>query len=320
VVWVKIERYDNQDALPDVAEDSYLATYMDMTSDGLQKAFENRWIEEVTTTGATGNLNYTRTVPAGDWDYTNSQPAEGNTNYVMAEDVLTVKQGETVKVHVRGHNGSDDIRYCLFKAWLDWDIDYIFNSESGSDEVVWEYGTLNHGAAPYNDGGTTRTQFVTQGVDFTLNVPEDAKPGDSRLRFVACDAWFAGGLNATGGFNKGFALDIPVKIVGNNAHREPQKSYLDYRDQGEPEVIKTTGVDDITFNNNDANVAVTNNGDNTISFTNVEKAWIFTPAGQMVKFVGHAAGNVSIADLANGIYIVKMQNGQVIRSAKLLKK
>jgi hypothetical protein len=186
--------------------------------------------------------------------------------------------------------------------------------------VVWEYGTLNHGAAPYNDGGTTRTQFVTQGVDFTLNVPEDAKPGDSRLRFVACDAWFAGGLNATGGFNKGFALDIPVKIVGNNAHREPQKSYLDYRDQGEPEVIKTTGVDDITFNNNDANVAVTNNGDNTISFTNVEKAWIFTPAGQMVKFVGNAAGNVSIADLANGIYIVKMQNGQVIRSAKLLKK
>jgi hypothetical protein len=211
----------------------------------------------------------------------------------------------------------------MFKAWLDWDIDYIFNSEDGSDELVWSYGTSSYGAGTKDSEGyvvINRDNFDTEGTTFTLNVPTDAVPGETRLRFVACDAWFKGALNATGGFNKGYALDIPVKIQGTNPGRGIQETYLDHRDAGEAEEVNTSGVNDITFDNNDANVAVTNNGDNTISFTNVEKAWIYTTAGQLVKYVGNADGNVSIADLANGIYIVKMQNGQVIRSAKLIKK
>jgi hypothetical protein len=318
VVWLKIDRYANPSELPVTTEDNYLATYMDMTSDGLEKAFTNRWIEEVKTTGATGNLNYSRTVPAGDYDYNAGAPAEGNTNYVMADDVLTVTQGETVNVHIRGHEGSDDIRYCLFKAWLDWDIDYIFDGTG--DEIVWEYGTQNHGAAPYNDGGTTREKFVTDGTDFTINVPADAKPGDSRLRIVACDAWFAGGLNATGGFNKGYALDIPVKILGTNKARDPKPSYLDYRDSGEAESPVLSGVNDISIDGNNGNVGFVNLNDNTIAFNNVDSAWIYNVNGQMVKHIGNVNGNVSIADLASGIYIVKMQNGQIIRSAKLIKK
>jgi hypothetical protein len=314
IVWVKIDRYADQSALPQETEETktWGESYLDLGSDGASTALETRWIEEVTTTGATGNLNYTRTTNAGN-----------QTNYVLAEDVLTVTQGQTVTVKVRGHAGNDDIKYCMFKAWLDWDIDYIFNSEDGSDEVVWTYGTSSYGAGTKDSEGyvvINRDNFDTEGATFTLNVPTDAVPGETRLRFVACDAWFKGALNATGGFNKGYALDIPVKIEGTNPGRGIQETYLDRRDAGEAEEVNTSGVNDITFDNNDANVAVTNNGDNTISFTNVEKAWIYTTAGQLVKYVGNADSNVSIADLANGIYIVKMQNGQVIRSAKLIKK
>lgn len=110
VEWVRIERYSDPDQLPVPKTDKYLPTYMDMSSNGYDAAFQNRWIEELTTTGATGNLNYSRTEPAGAWipaskdedgNTIAAHPADGNTNYVMADDVLTVKQGETVKFHIR---------------------------------------------------------------------------------------------------------------------------------------------------------------------------------------------------------------------------
>lgn len=189
-----------------------MPAYMDPTSNGIENAYKYRWIEEVKTTGATGNINYFRNEPAGAWDAVNDCPAEGNTNYVMAEDVLTVKQGETVQVTVRGHNGEDNIMYCMFKGFIDWDIDYEFNGEN--DELVWNFGSVNYGAGIQTGvDAWDRSKFVTEGRTFTLNVPADAKPGRTRFRIVACDAWFAGGLNATGAFNKGYALDIPIDVV-----------------------------------------------------------------------------------------------------------
>ncbi len=40
----------------------------------------------------------------------------------------------------------------------------------------------------------------------------------------------------------------------------------------------------------------------------------------MVKYVAAPQGAVSVADLASGVYVVKMQNGNVMRSAKIIKK
>lgn len=327
-VWIPIDRYDNPSALPEQKVDLYAASYVDPTSDGLEAAIKNRWIEVVKTTGATGNLDYFCDHAAGAWDPTANDgkggPADGNTNYVMADDVLTVKQGETVEFTVRGHDGSDNIKYCLFKAWIDWDIDHIFNSENGSDEVVWEFGTNNYGAGLKDTYGSVtwnRDLFVTTGRTFTVKVPEDAVPGDSRLRFVACDAWFAGGLNASGGFNKGYALDIPVKIIGTNTPRKPAPSYLDYRDAGDPDA-STSGVEEVVINNaNTSNMsfypAVTSDN---VNFVNVEKAWIYNTNGQMVKHVANADATVNVSNLASGVYVVRMQNGQIVRSGKLIKK
>lgn len=324
VVWIPIERYANPDDLPVISTDLYAGVYVDPTSNGLQNAIEGRWIEDLTTTGATGNLDYHRYEPVGEWDPKANDgaggPAEGNTNTILADDVLTVTQGETVKFHIRGHNHSDGIKYCLFKAFIDWDLDRIFNSEENSDEVVWTFGTINHGASPVNDGGTTRDKFQTEGVDFEVKVPADAAVGTSRLRIVACDAWFAGGLNASGGLNKGFALDIPVVVRGDeNASRKPTPNYLDWRDQGEADEA-ISAIENITLDvesNMGFFPAITSDN---ITFTNVEKAWVYNLAGQMVKFISDAEGTVNVRDLSNGAYVVKMQNGNLVRSSKLIVK
>lgn len=317
VEWIKIERYSDPSALPPVYADLYMPAYMDPTSNGMEAAYKNRWIEEVKTTGATGNIAYYRGEPAGEWDSENECPAEGNTNYVMAEDVLTVKQGETVQVTVRGHNGSDNIKYCMFKGFIDWDIDYEFNGEN--DELVWNFGTVNYGAGIQTGSDAwDRDLFVTQGRTFTLNVPADAKPGRTRFRIVACDAWFAGGLNATGAFNKGYALDIPVDVVSaGNTPREVAPGYKDYRDAGEADDPILASIDNVSVENGVATVSVV---DGTAYFTNAEKAWFYDVNGRTAKFVGDATVPASVADLAAGVYVVKMKNGPVLRSAKVVVK
>lgn len=55
--------------------------------------------------------------------------------------------------------------------------------------------------------------------------------------------------------------------------------------------------------------------DGMLSFTNVEKAWIYTADGRLVSYLPHP---VSVAaPTVPGVYIVKMQHKSVIRSQKL---
>lgn len=329
VEWIRIARYENPDELPQAKSDRYMPTYMDPTSNGQYYAYKYRWIEEVKTTGATKDINYTRTEPAGNWigSKDNGAPEEGNTNYVMAEDVLTVTQGETVQVTIRGHEDKvggeqgkgDGLKYCMFKGFLDWDIDYEFDGTN--DELIWNFGSSNYGAgyqtAGDGHGVINRDDFESKGATFTLKVPADAKPGMSRMRFVACDAWFAGGLNATGAFNKGYGLDIPVEILGDASKaREPKPGYKDYRDAGEAD-SPLAGVGSVAVESEVSKVTVI---DRTAYFTNVDKAWIYEIDGRMVKFVGDASASADLSGLAAGVYVVRMQNGQVIRSSKIVVK
>ncbi|MCM1348808.1 MAG: endo-beta-N-acetylglucosaminidase [Firmicutes bacterium] len=321
VEWIRIERYADPTKLPQPKTDLYMPTYMDPTSNGLENAYKYRWIEELKTTGATGNLNYTRTEPAGTWtgEGETFQPDEDNTNYVMAEDVLTVKQGETVTFHIRGHEdkvASDGIKYCMFKGFIDWDIDYEF--DGSGDELVWNFGTPSYGAGAYNDGGTLRNKFESEGVDFVVNVPANAREGRSRLRIVACDAWFTGGLNATGGFNKGYGLDVPVEIVSaGNEQRQPKPGYKDLRDAGEADEPQLSAIENVTAESGVSTVTVV---DNVAYFTNADKAWFYDANGRMVKFVADAKVSANVGSLATGVYVVKMQNGPVIRAAKVVVK
>ena len=120
-------------------------------------------------------------------DYTANGPAGNETNYVDAtSQELEVAQGATVKVKIKGYEATqikdqsnDDLRYCMGKAWMDFNGDKQFNPENLSDnpnegECVVFFGQVRKGVPAQ----------VQQLNEYTFQIPSDAKPGQSRLRLV----------------------------------------------------------------------------------------------------------------------------------------
>ncbi len=125
-----------------------------------------------------------------------------------------------------------------------------------------------------------------------------------------------------GAIPKGNVLDFDVRILdAGQTPRAASGTYAELQDEGEADDAVQVGVDDITIGDESANMSVYPAvATDVINFTDVEKAWIYNMAGQMVKYVAAPQGAVSVTDLAAGVYVVKMQNGQVVRSAKIVKK
>lgn len=179
-----------------------------------------RFVEKLTTQGATQNIDYSRT------------DSVGGDNYLFAEDnVLKVEQGQEISVYLdaygTGKEGTgdptyDNLQFCFGTGYIDWDLNYQFDASEGSDEVVFSIGTVNKG-----------TPAIASGTTFTFTVPEDAAIGMSRLRIVFSDAWFPH-PGPTGATNKGFSIDFPVEISGTNTPRVPAVSYTAYRDAASP--------------------------------------------------------------------------------------
>lgn len=302
VVWVHVPR---SSGVPEPAvEDKYGKTYLNLESEGVETAQKYRYVSSLVTTGATENLNYTSNAPVG------------GDNYLRVTDQkLKVEQGQKVQVTFAGKtSGSDDgLKWCIGKAYIDWNLNYIF--EPGTDELIMEVGTQNQG-----------TEAIATGYTFTLNVPSDAAVGLSRLRMVFSDAWFAH-PGPTGGTAKGFSIDFDVEVTGSNPGREPEKTYADYRDQGvadEPDGLDVSGIEDVVNGNGNGVSSVSSLyptvATDVIYFNNVDKAWIYTVDGQLVKYVNNNPESVNISDLSSAMYVVKMQKGNVVRSQKMFKK
>lgn len=315
IEWVHIAR--STETLPEASNSQYPPTYINTASDGYQTALKIRFIEELTTTGATQNINYSRT------------DSVGGDNYLFAEDyVLKVEQGQQITLHLDaygngvmnqyepGYNAdtNDNLKYCFGVGYMDWDINSQFDASEGSDEVLFQCGQLNSG-----------TPAIADGIDFTFTVPEDAAVGVTRLRIVFSDAWFPH-PGPTGATQKGFSIDFPVEVSGSNPGREPAVGYADFRDTGvadEPEMNEVSGIENVV-NENGGLSAVSSMyptvTSDMIYFNNVEKAWIYTTDGQLVKFLNNNPESANVSDLSSAVYVVKMQNGQVVRSQKMFKK
>ena len=54
-----------------------------------------------------------------------------------------------------------------------------------------------------------------------------------------------------------------------------------------------------------------------VNFGNVDKAWIYSVDGSLVKVLVNPV-SVSLKDFGNGVYIVKMQSGNNVQSKKLV--
>ena len=298
VEWVEITRAA-QDALPNKEENTYGISQMDPNCEGADIARQQRYVTDFTTTGATENINYHADGPQAD-----------GTQYVNATDmILKVEQGQQVTLTIKCADFSDGLKYCFAGGWMDLDGSGTFQPDPIEDnpaagERLFRVGNIR-AATP---------EFQTTGITHTFTVPADARPGKSRLRIVFSDAWFEGSFLPTGLHAKGFSIDFGVEITGNN---EPRPLPADNHDQGiadEPD-----GLDDVVsiekVNSEISSFYVAND---MINFKNVDNAWIYNVNGGIVKYLTNPS-SVSITDLANGVYIVRMQNNNVIRSGKFIK-
>ena len=311
VVWTEVTRA-NAEQLPELVLNPYTNPELDLDADGYKNAQAIRYVEIFRTKGGSTNINYQANGPTG------------GTNFVDVtsdpNQVLTIGQGETVTLEFKGfeakqkykdgkpnsNGGYDDLRYCFGRGWIDLNGDHRFdpreltvNPKEG--EQLFTIGELRKGVPDQ----------VQKIVTKTFTIPADARIGDTRMRIVFSDAWFKGALKPTGKFNKGFAIDFRVKITGSNKQRPVP---ADTRDQGladEPAGLSTTGVSNVAV----APSQLQQEG-NSLNFANVEKAWIFAADGSLVAALNNPA-NYNLSSLASGVYLVKMQNKNIIRTQKI---
>ncbi len=340
-VWVKVARAA-QNALPEKEEEygNYGISQMDEQCEGADNARNARFLASVTTTGATQNLNYKNDfVPTQKTIDDKEYPIPDGTQYAKALDhKLIVNQGQTVTINLRGFDsnkvvplgiktgegGPDGLRWCFAGGWIDLngsgDFDKPLPVERTASEIAGGKTTTDPEGERLFFAGTLRAgtpEFESaNGVEYTFKIPEDATPGQSRLRIVFSDAWFAGMFNPVGYHAKGFTIDFSVEIQGTN----PGRVVIDTTDKGEadlPEGFEAgteTGVSGVE----DAAVSEAVVAGDVINLNNVEKAWIYTADGRLVEFVKGNPTQVNAAQYAAGTYIVKMQYNNVIRSAKVV--
>ena len=303
--WIAVPRAQ-QSELPEAQEEGYGTVELDNAAAGADVAKRIRYVKKFQTEGGSKNIDYTAEGPAGN-----------ETNYVDAtSQELEVVQGATVKVKIQGYEATqgrdqsnDDLRYCMGKAWMDFNGDKQFNPENLSTnpnegECVVFFGQVRKGVPAQ----------VQQLNEYEFTVPTDAKPGQSRLRLVFCDAWFQGGLTPTGKFNKGFAIDFKVTITGSNAARGAKADTHDKGVADEPELLEGGSTNIISANVGGASQLTVVGG--KVVFENVERAWVFSTDGQTVKsLVNPKSFNTN--ELPAGVYLVKMQNNNVIRTQKI---
>ncbi len=308
IVWVEVPR-GNQANLPEkVEEDTYGMSQIDPSSNGIENARAQRFVSKVTTTGAVKNLNYTANSPVAD-----------GTQYADARShVLEIEQGQNITMTIVGANYDDGLKWCYGGGWLDLngsgDFDHPLPTERTASEIAKGTTEVDPEGERIFFVGTHESatpEIQNPGITFTFKVPADATPGDSRLRIVFSDAWFAGAFNPTGLTNKGFTIDFGVKITGNN----PGRKAADTRDQGEaeePELLDgNTSVENVA-----GEISTAEGVEGAIEIANADVAWIYTADGKLVEFVQ----NPTTVAVEAGVYLVKMQLGNVIRSAKVLVK
>ncbi|MBQ8968467.1 MAG: endo-beta-N-acetylglucosaminidase [Bacteroidaceae bacterium] len=305
-IWVEVPRSENVPAEDQGEGPSYATSTINSAADGYLTAIQTRYLTSVTTTGATnGNLNYV------------GKANTDSTNYIFAKDnVLKVKQGDDINLNYVYLNSSDGLQWCIMKAYIDWNCNGYF--EGTTDELIVEQGTANTNNDITNTqaGSLTGSPLHANGwsssplVPFTFKVPVDAVRGKCRLRIVFTDAW-AAHPGPTGLTAKGFSIDFPVEITGDNEERTVVKT----RDEGvadEPENLIPVGINVVKGG---ASEALVSNGQ--LQFTNVQKAWVYTSDGRFVRFVNDGS-SVSTAAFTPGLYIIKMQNQGVIRTRKIV--
>ena len=155
-------------------------------------ALELRWLTSVQTTGARQNL-----------DYSSSSPSA--TGFVKVTTPIVAERGTSFQLKTVATQNGDDLSWCRVGIFADWNCDSIF------DTTTNEKITIQGSAKAQNKALLNKT--------FTINVPATATLGKTLLRICYSDAW-SDVPEPCGELAKGFAMEIPLEIVEQNAKVE----------------------------------------------------------------------------------------------------
>lgn len=307
VVWVSVPRAASNQ-LPVYIKDVYCTSEVNPDAEGVDIARAQRYLTEVKTTGLDQNLNFTASGPV----------ADGSQYQNATDHSFTAAQGQTFEFFFKAFDTTnertadgtaplvDGLRWCFAKAYIDWDKNGEFDPET---ESVFDLGTVRAGTPA----------FETEGITQAFTVPADANPGQTRMRIVFSDAWFTHpgpcGLTA-----KGFSIDFSVVITGDN----PPRVTVDTHDQGladEPDKVQGGGTaTDFVSGVSAVSNFYPNPVETMVSFENTQQVWIYTMDGKLAFTQKGNLESVNLSGLENGLYVVKMLNNSVVRSAKMQKR
>ena len=296
--------------------DGWPAIRLDLEGESVDGALNGAYVQSFQVSGADEDYVYTNAVgnhymadlAAGETVFADE------TNYMLADEPIRVTQGQTLRCTLQL---PEALQQSCARGYADWDGNRQFDvtsfdlSKAGqggvggvtlTDEQVWTSGLSNNKKMNTELGAT---------ANFQIKVPKDAKPGESRLRLVFNNNYYAhpgpSGLHVGG-----FAIDFPLVISGTNT---PRAVTPDYRDQGEAdEPIGLTHEDVVGITlptAEDVSHAIVEDG--TLRLDNVDRAWIYDAEGRFVRLV-----DTSVVDnLTPGVYVVRMQRGAITRSVKV---
>lgn len=315
IVWKEIPREDYY-SLTEEGVTRYCASQLDLNSAGASVAQQQRYLVSVTTTGCLTNLNYTSNKPVADGtnyvDYT-SQPIKVNAGQTFDFKFLAAKKVATVTSSTPSTT-DDGMRYTFGTAYADWNNNGVFDLDATNNEMIFNIG----------ESRKSTLAFQTTGVTKTFTVPATACPGKVRIRLVFSDAWFPV-PGPCGYTNKGFTMDIGMEIVNPNPPATCGQ-VVSFRDQGEPDLPYKWDVTDVSVPVNKittesaASKFYPNPVTTTVRFENTQEVWIYTLEGKLAFTQKGGLDNVNLSTLSSGMYLVKMLNNNVIRTAKLQKK
>lgn len=310
ITWIKVERQSSV-LVPEYKDDRYCKSEINKKADGYQTAVQIRYLTEVTTKGATKDLNYKATGPDKDGD-----------NYVDAtKNEFIVAQGENLTFNFKAFGypyasksdtGYDGLRWCWAATYIDWNNNGSFEPEEGEKIKELTLGQARSATNAFQD---------PDGVTKEFTVPADAALGKVRVRIIFTDAWFPE-PTPCGVTAKGFTIDFDMEIKGDPAKARKSK---DTRDQGEPDQPEMNekpnpgNVESLVDGGNVFGV-YPNPASDMLNFHNAERAWIFSLDGVLVRFIKDATVPANISDLPVGTYVVKSEKANVTRSHKFVKK
>lgn len=295
VVWVHVPRAAASE-LPaeSAAVGSYPLSQVNDSAEGFETARSSRWFKTIKSAGADENIDLSYTAnPSNDF------------NYHLVEKSIKAQQGQSISLTWTDARAGDGLNYCTARGYADWDRDYNFNA--AGDELIWSLGASN---------SKKENTALKSPYTITFKIPEDAVTGESRVRLVFSDAWFPH-PGATGLTAKGFTIDVPLEITGTNSVRQPA---VDTHDQGiadEPAGLSNEEPEGIYTTQSEVSRALFDG--ETIALENVDKVWVIATDGRIMNYQ-LSADAISTRGYAPGTYMIRMQQGAVIRTAKILVK